>query len=157
MMTDEPQLRDLLQRGYRYALSLTHEPDEAEDLVQDAALSISRRGGPWTMPFLVTIIRNRFIDLYRRKKRVPFESLDEQTYDTYEDDSLPEPVEHDRMEAILGGLKAAEREILYLSAVEEYTTAEIAEMTGRPRGTVLSLLHRTKLKLRKRLSHETGF
>jgi RNA polymerase sigma-70 factor (ECF subfamily) len=156
-MTDDPHLKDLLQRGYRYALSLTHEPDEAEDLVQDAALSISRRGGPWNMPFLVTIIRNRFIDLYRRKKRVPFEALDEQTYDTYEDDSPIESVEQDRMEAILGGLKSSEREILYLSAVEEYTTAEIAEMTGRPRGTVLSLLHRTKLKLRKRLAHETGF
>jgi RNA polymerase sigma-70 factor (ECF subfamily) len=61
------------------------------------------------------------------------------------------------MEAILAGLKPAEREILYLSAVEEYTTAEIAEMTGRPRGTVLSLLHRTKLKLRKRLTHEAQF
>lgn len=156
-MTEEPQLRDLLQRGYRYALSLTHDPDEAEDLVQDAALSISRRSGPWNMPFLITIIRNRFIDLYRRKKRVPFEPLDEQVYDTYEDDALPESVEHDQLEAILGGLKPAEREILYLSAVEEYTTAEIAEMTGRPRGTVLSLLHRTKLKLRKRLTHEAGY
>ena len=156
-MTDESQLKDLLQRGYRYALSLTHEPDQAEDLVQDAALSISRRGGPWNMPFLITIIRNRFIDVYRRKKLVPFESLDEVAYDTYVDDSLPEPVDHDHLDAILGGLKPSEREILYLSAVEEYTTAEIAEMTGRPRGTVLSLLHRTKLKLRKRLSNETGF
>jgi RNA polymerase sigma-70 factor (ECF subfamily) len=156
-MTDESQLRDLLQRGYRYALSLTHEPDQAEDLVQDAALSISRRGGPWNMPFLITIIRNRFIDVYRRKKLVPFESIDEQAYDIYEDDSLPDPVENDHMEAILAGLKPAEREILYLSAVEEYTTAEIAEMTGRPRGTVLSLLHRTKLKLRKRLTHEAQF
>lgn len=156
-MTDESQLKDLLQRGYRYALSLTHEPDQAEDLVQDAALSISRRGGPWNMPFLITIIRNRFIDLYRRKKLVPFEPLEEQAYDTYEDDSLPDPVEHDQMEAILGGLKPAEREILYLSAVEDYTTAEIAEMTGRPRGTVLSLLHRSKLKLRKRLTNEAQF
>ncbi len=155
-MMDEPQLRDLLQRGYRYALSLTHDAEEAEDLVQDAALSISRRGGPWNMPFLITIIRNRFIDVYRRKKRVPFEALDEQAYDTYEDDTHPESVEHDQLEAILGGLKPSEREILYLSAVEEYTTAEIADMTGRPRGTVLSLLHRTKLKLRKRLSHEAG-
>jgi RNA polymerase sigma-70 factor (ECF subfamily) len=36
---------------------------------------------------------------------------------------------------------------LYLAVVEGYTAEEIAELTSRPRGTILSLLHRTKAKL----------
>ncbi len=156
-MTDDQTMADLLQRGFRYALSLTHDDEQAQDLVQDAALSISRRGGPWNIQFLVTVIRNRFIDQYRRKKLVPFEYLEDVDYQTVEDESLPAPTDHDAMETILGSLKPAEREVLYLSAVEDYTTAEIAEMTGKPRGTVLSLLHRTKIKLRQSLSHELQY
>lgn len=48
MLTDDEDLPMLMQRAYRYALSLTHEPEEARDLVQDAAMSISRRGGHGT-------------------------------------------------------------------------------------------------------------
>jgi RNA polymerase sigma-70 factor (ECF subfamily) len=49
----------------------------------------------------------------------------------------------------LGHLRPREREALYLSAVESYTAQEIADLTGSPRGTVLSLLHRAKGKLRE--------
>lgn len=34
------ELRALLQQGYRYALALTHNPSQAEDLVQDAWLRL---------------------------------------------------------------------------------------------------------------------
>jgi len=156
MLTDDEDLAELMQRAYRYALSLTHEPEAARDLVQDAAMSVSRRGGPWNIRFMTTVVRNRFIDLYRRARKVPFESLDDSVAAPLEDESVEGPVDEGLMDLILGSLKPSEREVLYLSAVEDYTTAEIAEMTGRPRGTVLSILHRTKHKLRHRLSHETG-
>ena len=44
--TQEP-IEELLQRAYRYALSLTGDRGSAEDLVGDACLALSRRGGPW--------------------------------------------------------------------------------------------------------------
>ena len=43
------------------------------------------------------------------------------------------------------------REDEVLAIVEGYTAHEIADMTQRPRGTILSLLHRTKEKLRNLL------
>ena len=51
----------------------------------------------------------------------------------------------------LGTLRPDERETLFLAVVEGYTAQEIADMTQRPRGTILSLLHRTKEKLRNLL------
>ena len=48
----------------------------------------------------------------------------------------------------LAALRPAERETLFLADVEGYTAQEIADLTGHPRGTVLSLIHRTHRKLR---------
>ena len=47
-----------------------------------------------------------------------------------------------------------ERELLFLAEVEGYSAREIGEITERPRGSVLSALHRAKGKLRKRLGDE---
>ena len=58
----------------------------------------------------------------------------------------------DDLHQALGRLKRSERELLYLAIVESYTATEIAEITGRPRGTVLSTLHRSKQKLRDLLT-----
>ena len=51
----------------------------------------------------------------------------------------------------LAGLRAQEREALYLSVVEGMTAREIAELNGAPRNTVLSWIHRAKQQLRDRL------
>ena len=55
---------------------------------------------------------------------------------------------HDALSAALAELSPGERELLFLAVIEEYTAVEIARLTGRPRGTVLSSIHRTKQKLR---------
>jgi RNA polymerase sigma-70 factor (ECF subfamily) len=56
---------------------------------------------------------------------------------------------------VLGELRTEERAVLYLSAVENYTAQQIADLLEWPRGTVLSLLHRTRGKLKKRLEAES--
>jgi RNA polymerase sigma factor (sigma-70 family) len=48
---------------------------------------------------------------------------------------------------LLGLLRPVEREALYLHHVEGYTAQEIAELTGTPRNTILSLLNRGLRKL----------
>ena len=53
------------------------------------------------------------------------------------------------MESALGRLRPEERAVLYLAAVENYTARQIGELLGWPRGSVLSLLHRARSKLRK--------
>lgn len=156
----DPELDELLNSGYRYALSLSHDPHEAEDLLHDACVNILDSGGPMQKGYLFTTIRNRFIDRYRRSRRVLFMSLesdreeDERNQEIPSDDrwEMPDIIASDHLRDALAELRPEERETIYLAVVEEYTAQEIADMTDRPRGTILSLLHRTRNKLRKSLS-----
>lgn len=54
----------------------------------------------------------------------------------------------------LNNLRSQEREALFLTAVEGYTAQEIADLTHQPRGTVLSLVHRAKQKIRRFVKHQ---
>lgn len=145
---------ELLQRGYRFALSLTHNAAQAEDLVQDAWFSVLKAQGPWNPQYLFATVRNRFIDLYRRDRAVPFEALehhpepeacDESRLWDDEPGSMPL---NGSLDSALGRLRPEERAVLYLSAVEGFTAKQIGEMLDWPRGTVLSMLHRSKKKIR---------
>lgn len=153
-----PSMDDLLSSGFRYAYSLTHDHAEAEDLLQDACVSILNIGGPWEKPYFFTTIRNRFIDRYRRNQKVLFLPLEgEKDGETIpqnlavEQWNAPDVLGNGALEKALDTLRAEERETMYLAVVEGYTAQEIADMTGRPRGTILSLLHRTRAKLRQTL------
>lgn len=148
-MHNEP-LDDLLHRGYRYALSLTHNSEAAQDLLQDACLRISRRGGPWSIRYLITTIRNRHIDLQRRSAKLDFTSLDD--FDLIGEVDVTMRSFDPELERALAQLNDDERELLYLSVMEGYSAAELARLTKRPRGTVLSTLHRSKKKLQKLLT-----
>lgn len=148
--TTLPTEAELLQEGYRYALALTHREADAEDLVQEAWLNLTRRyGGVESRAILFTAERNLFIDQYRRRNRIEFTSLDQ-----------PEPpelpvVEADEaglkgdLEALLATLRPAEREVLFLHYHHGHTADEIAQLHGLGRGTVLSLIHRAIAKLRE--------
>jgi len=139
-----------LQSGYRYALALTHQPADAEDLVQEAWLNLSRRyGRVESNALLFTAVRNLFVDQCRRKKIVQFDSIDQP-----EPPVLPAAVEEEPgvkgdLETLLAVLRPVERETLFLHYYQGHTAEEIAQMTGQPRGTVLSLLHRAIAKLRE--------
>ena len=133
----------LLIGGYRYAFSLTHDAAEAEDLVQDACLAMLSSGAPWDRAYFYATIRNRRVLL------VALEHEQEQISDLNWDS--PDVLRDGRLHRALGTLNPAERETLFLAVVEGYTAEEIATLTARPRGTILSLLFRTKKKLRELL------
>ncbi len=152
-----------LQRLFRYGFSLTHDEDAAYDLLQDA-LEISLRKAPANaaaaMSYVQSIMRNRFIDQYRREHRHPTVSFN---------DNDNQPVNIDpriledlviaeiETESIMAMLEPLERELLFFWAVEGYTAQEIARRTDCPRGTVLSRIHRLRQKIfRHRESTETG-
>jgi len=142
----------LLESGYRYAFSLVRDAAEAEDLVQDACLSILAAGAAWERRYLFATIRNRFIDGYRKNRKILFLSLerDEESREGEPADpnwEAPDFLQSGLLARALASLRPEERETLYLAVVEGYTAEEIAELTSRPRGTILSLLHRTKAKL----------
>jgi len=143
----------LLERAYRYAFSLAHDTIEAEDLLQDACLSILASGGSWEQAYVFTTIRNRFIDRYRRNRKILFLSIDHEEQVSAADPAnlnweAPDVLQNGHLSRALGSLRAEEREALFLAVVEGYTAEEIAKVTARPRGTILSLLFRAKAKLR---------
>jgi RNA polymerase sigma-70 factor (ECF subfamily) len=150
---------DLVQRGYRFALCLTHHNAQAEDLVQDAWFAVLRAGKPFSREYLFATIRNRFIDLYRRSKVLGIEPLGEHVSPHADDPwagDEPILVGNGRLEAAMARLRPEERAALYLSAVEGYTGRQIAELMDWPRGTVLSHIHRARIKLRRMLESEPG-
>ncbi len=151
-MTD-PEIADLLDRGYRYALSLTHDSHRAEDLLQDAWKGVLASGGTWTRPYLFRAIKNKWIDQHRRGQIVEFQGLEEEVAVHADTGDLARD-----LDAALATLRPEEREALYLNVVEGWTARELAERSGRPRNTVLSLIHRAKLKLKDLLqaAEETG-
>ena len=137
---------ELLQAGYRYALSLTADAAEAEDLAQQGWLRLHERyGGGKKKALLFTTVRRLFIDRYRRSRRVELVAIED--LETEPEDLAMPSLEHVDLERLLNGLREKEREALFLHAVEGYTAAEIADLTGQSRGTVLSLIHRARHKL----------
>jgi RNA polymerase sigma-70 factor (ECF subfamily) len=145
----------LLNAGYRFAFALTHSESDAEDLVQTAFLRLQvRYGAVESVPLLYTTIRHLFYDGVRRENVLAFEPLVPFDETIADPDARVERIDA-RVDvgALLATLRPEEREALYLSAVVGFTTREIAELTGQPRNTVLSLVHRARGKLVRRAAN----
>lgn len=138
------ELETLLHAGYRYAVALTGNEGDAEDLLQDAWLGMIRIDGPRTKPYLFRSIKNRYIDGHRRRQVLDFEPLPEQLQAPPGADLA----NRDTLLRALDVLRPEEREALYLCAIEGHTASEAAELLDRPRNTVLSLVHRGRARLR---------
>ncbi|BAJ04200.1 RNA polymerase sigma factor [Shewanella violacea] len=142
--------REQLQSLYRYSLCLTADSVRAEDLLQTALEKWLRYGKvpEYSHAYMRKIIRNQFVDECRRLNRVAFEPIDEQGPVLLDETSLETlDIQHRRIEQVFELLNSAQREVLYLWAIDGYTAAEIATALNQPRGTVLSRLHRIKQKV----------
>ena len=153
MTTASVDFAALAQRGFRFALALTHDQDSAADLIQDAWLATLVAGGPWTDAYLFAAVRNRFVDRYRREKRIKFEPLPEESLVGPETDGPFENesglnVSREVLNDALAVLTPEERAALYLAAVEGYDTRQLSDLLQKPRGTVMSMMHRARRKLR---------
>lgn len=139
--------RALLQHGFRYALSLTHDRADAEDLLQEAWARLLKAEGPRKKSYLFRVIRNAWVDRIRRDNIVQFVTTDEPERFEQLDDAELHAVNRDLLEQALAVLRPEEREALYLNAVEGYSATEIGALCDRPRNTVLSLMHRARRKV----------
>jgi len=136
--------------GYRYALAMTHHVEDAEDLVHDSWVKLSRRYGQVSScAVLLTTIRHLFIDRYRRRQVVVFESIESRELPDLAATAAEEAGLKGDLDCLLAILRPIEREILFLCYYQGYTAQQIAEATGHPRGTVLSLISRSIKKLRR--------
>ena len=147
--------KDELNQLYRYALSLSAQQDIACDLVQSALERFLNRPASnikEPQAYLKTTIRNLYFDLERHRKIVPMISAESEEVAHIEpidessmDDLL---INQQQVQHLITVLNGEENEMLYLWAVEEYTVDEIAKIYQKPKGTVLSRLHRLKKRIR---------
>jgi len=149
--------RPVLQRLFRYGCTLCNNQDDAYDLLQYALEKIlqnqSSRQHASDLAYVRAIMRNRFIDEYRRSNRFPEQSYDDNSTVAMDETSLEDMViAQVDLEIVWEILDPFEREILYYWAVEEMTAQEISSQIDVPRGTVLSRIYR----VRKKIESEIG-
>jgi RNA polymerase sigma-70 factor, ECF subfamily len=146
---------------YRVALRLTADPTMAEDLVQDTMLKAYRawrqyRPGTNAKGWLLTILRNTFINDYRRRKHEPVamdldlvesHAIDRSPQETDPEGSFFSQIVDAKVLEAIDSLPTEFREVLVLSDVEGMRYAEIAETLQIPVGTVKSRLFRARHQL----------
>lgn len=146
---------------YNTALSMTNSRQDAEDLVQEAALRAYRfydTFDPDTnfKAWLFTILRNVFINRYRKKVREPLnEPLDEADgFVMFTSASIPQEGRWDEaVKDALSKLTEEHRTVLVLFYLEEFSYREIAQVLNCPEGTVMSRLYGARLSLKRHLSN----
>lgn len=141
-------VRDDLYSGLRRL----HGAD-AEDLAQEALIRAYRALGtydaarirslrlrPWLWTIALNLGRNHARDRSRRPQSVELEDRHAVTD--------PEPLDSDAWDGWLGRLSVAQRRAVVLRHVVDLTYGEIAEVTGRPEGTVKADVSRGLARLR---------
>lgn len=149
---------------YGFAMSLSHNQAEAEDLVQETYLRAVRafdrlRPESNLKSWLYTIMRNTWLNLVRHTRSGP-QFIDDQEQDTVtlaksSDDPHTEYVagiEREHVRAAVESLPQAYREVVMLREFEGFSYEEIAEILGCAAGTVTSRLARGRDRLRAALS-----
>jgi RNA polymerase sigma-70 factor (ECF subfamily) len=151
---------------YGYAMTLTHNPSEAEDLVQETYLRAVKAFGQLVpnsnlKSWLFVIMRNAWLNQIRHLQSGPrFLEMDgEHDSRQWSDQLTGDPhviylrkLEREEIAAAIDSLPRLYREIVVLRDVEGFTYQEIATMLGCPAGTVMSRLGRARERLRKSLA-----
>ncbi len=160
-----------LDQLYSGALRMTRNPEDAEDLVQEAyarAYSSFHQYKPGTnlRAWLFRILTNTYINLYRKRQRRPQETDGDGVEDwqmarvadqpptglrSAETEALDHLPDSDVKEA-LAEISEDFRIPVYLADVEGFAYKEIAEILDVPIGTVMSRLHRGRRSLRELLT-----
>ncbi len=160
------------EKAYQYAYRLTHDPDEAADVVADAFVRVYNAIGNFRSQsafgtWLYRIITNCYLDHKKKDKSRYTTSLDTaQTPDGQEyERQVVDPgdgpdVEAERsaresaVQTALEQLPEYQRAMLVMYHVENLAYEEIAEALDLPIGTVKSRLNRARLALREALRED---
>ena len=160
---------------YNFAYSLVFEEARAQDLVQEAYLKAYRfihsfEPGSNAKAWLFQILKNAFINEYRKKSRQP-QKVDFEDYNDknqLEKQSVSIDIEQDvythmigdEITTALNSLPVDFRVAIILSDIEGFTYEEIAKITDIPIGTVRSRLFRARNLMKEQLreyAKEKGF
>lgn len=159
-----PHIDSMYNFGYR----LTFDEDDSKDLVQDTYLKAYRfinsfEQGTNAKAWLFRILKNSFINDYRKKSKQPAK-VDYQEVETYynSDDvdyGITSDLRVDSVKDMLGdeisnalnSLAVDFRTVIILCDLEGFTYEEMAKILDIPIGTVRSRLHRARNLLKDKL------
>jgi RNA polymerase sigma-70 factor, ECF subfamily len=150
---------------YGYAVVLSRNATEAEDLVQETCLRALRstaqlREDGKAKSWLFTILRNIWLNQIRHRRTTPeVAELDSDSGSVHEPaDARPDPldayaskIERQQVRDAIQQLPVEFREVIILREYEELSYQQIAAVLGCPTGTVMSRLARARSRLRELL------
>lgn len=149
---------------YNFALRMTGDEDDANDLVQETYLKAFRffdkfEKGTNCKAWLFRILKNSYINDYRKAVKEPnkvdyedvqnfYENIKPNEIDSrhYEQDAFSNLLD-DEITNVLSALPEDFRTAIILSDIEGFTYEEIADFVDIPVGTVRSRLHRARKML----------
>ena len=164
----ERELFPLMDALYNFAFHLTYDEDDANDLVQETFLKAYRfidsyQEGTNAKAWLFKILKNAFINDYRKKSRQP-NRVDYEDFSSYQEADDESPSEYvDLRQEVFRGLIGDEvtkaitelpvdfKTVILLCDVEDFSYEEIASIIDIPIGTVRSRLHRARNILKEKL------
>jgi RNA polymerase sigma-70 factor (ECF subfamily) len=163
---------------YNTALRMTRNPQDAEDLVQETYLKAYKYYDKFTegtnfKAWLFRILKNTFINNYRKRQQEPPQNAFDEIEDVFESQvsaesgSIPNP-EEDVLENVLDedvqraldALPDEYRMVVILADLEDFSYQEIADILEIPVGTVMSRLYRARRRLESemlRYAQEHGY
>jgi RNA polymerase sigma-70 factor (ECF subfamily) len=159
-MPDLPRFEALvlphLDAAYNLARWLTHDPHDAEDVVQDACVRalryIGALQGAEARPWFLTIVRHACYDWLGRNRAEGSSELDPEA--PAEPEAEPQRRAERRSDSralaqAIAELALPYREVIVLRELEDLSYKEIAHIAGIPIGTVMSRLARARALLRR--------
>lgn len=137
----------------RYALVLTRDSDEAEDLVQEALTKALAGAGLFSPErdlrvWLFSIMHNAHVSRMRRKRT----ALNARVYLAQEDSRPASQMAHMELRQVLDCLARLpddQRRAVALVGLESMSYAQAAKVLGVPMGTLMSRLARGREALRR--------
>jgi len=153
---------------YTFAYHLSYNEEDASDLVQDTYLKAYRfidnyEQGTNTKAWLFKILKNAFINQYRKKAKQPtqvdyeevsnFHDEEDTAYSSYLDlrEDMFMGMMGDEVTTAINTLPVDFRVVILLCDIEGFTYEEISKIIDIPIGTVRSRLHRARNMLKEKL------
>lgn len=145
----------------RFALSLTGNHDQANDLVQDCVVRAMEKDhmfqpGTNHRKWMFAMMRNIFLDGKRREQTRYRYAGD--VRETYETQQSPRQFDRQVLRETLGALDELnenERQAIHLLCVKGMSLAEVSKLKRVPVGTLKSRLSRGRSRLRARLDESS--
>jgi RNA polymerase sigma-70 factor (ECF subfamily) len=164
-------LNEYLDGLYGYAVVLSRNHAEAQDLVQETCLRALRamhrlRDESNAKSWLFTILRNIWLNQLRHRRTAPeMIGIDSEERGSIEPvggsqdphDDYVAKMEREQVRVAIRKLQVEYREIIILREYEDLSYQEIAAVLECPVGTVMSRLARARSKLRELLTVESPY